>query len=308
MTAQPPSLDPEMTVSAVALDIASNVFESLLTLDGECRPVPMLAESVEISEERLAYIFRLRKDVLFHDGQKMVAEDVAASMNRWLKMATRAKTLIAGASFAADGENAVRLALAEPASDTLLALAAHSQFPAVVPKRIADAAGEGAIAEFIGTGPYRFVEWKQDQYILLERFPDYKEIESPSSGLSGLKSAPTEKLAFHFVQDAQTRVSGLKAGTYDVADSLPTEDYEALSKDGSVKIFFKNSGAMTAFFNTRARLLENPVLRQAALAASGIRPCFSSAPATSTPSRPSGRRMRGRNCTTRKTTKKPGSF
>jgi peptide/nickel transport system substrate-binding protein len=267
MTAQPPSLDPEMTVSAVGLDIAANIFESLVTLNANYEPVPMLAESVEISEDRLSYVFRLREGITFHNGDKLTAEDAAASMSRWLRLASRARTLMGGAAFEAIGEDAVRLTLAEPASDTLLVLAAHSQFPAIMPKSVAEAAGDAGIAQFIGTGPYKFVEWRQDQYILLERNESYKSVDSDPSGLSGRKSAPTPKLVYHFVQDPQTRVSGLKAGTYDVADSLPTEDYAPLSEDPAVHLYRKNSGAMTAFFNTRGGLLENPALRQAVLAA-----------------------------------------
>ncbi|MDR2443635.1 MAG: ABC transporter substrate-binding protein, partial [Deltaproteobacteria bacterium] len=100
----------------------------------------------------------------------------------------------------------------------------------------------------------------------LERYPDYQSLTTPPSGLSGSKSAPTEKLYFHFVQDPQTRVSGLRAGTYDIADSIPTEDYAALSSDGALKLYQKNSGALTAFFNTRSGLMASLPMRQAVLA------------------------------------------
>ena len=51
ITAQPPTLDSAMTVSQVALDVAGNIFETLYTLDADYEPTPMLAESVDISED-----------------------------------------------------------------------------------------------------------------------------------------------------------------------------------------------------------------------------------------------------------------
>ena len=81
LTAQPPTFDAPMTVSQAALDVAQNFFETLYTQDEHFKPTPMLAKSCEISDDRKTYTFRLREDVLFHNGKEMDADDVAASMN-----------------------------------------------------------------------------------------------------------------------------------------------------------------------------------------------------------------------------------
>jgi peptide/nickel transport system substrate-binding protein len=267
MTASPPTLDTTLTVSAVALDIACNIFEPLYTLDENYQPVPMLAESVDISADGTVYTFSLRRNVTFHNGDEMKADDVVASMNRWLSLSSRATSLLPGARFSQVDDYTAELKLTEAASDTLIIIATHSQFPSIVPKEVVDAATDEGIAEYIGTGPYKFVEWKQDQYIQLTRNDDYQSLTSEPSGFSGRKSAPTKDLFFHFVTDASTRISGLKTGIYDIADAIPTENYDELNADSTVTLHTKNSGALTAFFNTQEGLLANEQLRQAVLAA-----------------------------------------
>ncbi|MFP3381559.1 ABC transporter substrate-binding protein, partial [Bacillus sp. SIMBA_069] len=80
------------------------------------------------------------------------------------------------------------------------------------PKEVIDAATEEGVKEYIGTGPFKFVEWKQDQYILLEKFADYKALSEPANGLGGKKEAKVDRIYFHTVPDAATRVAGLQSG------------------------------------------------------------------------------------------------
>jgi peptide/nickel transport system substrate-binding protein len=256
-----------MTVSQVALQISNHIFEQLYNLDADYTPVPELAESVSISGDGLAYTFPLRKGVHFHNGKELKAEDVTASMNRWLKNSSRAKILLANASFEELDPYTVRLTVESPSSDILIILATWAQFPGVMPKEIIDAVEDGQmVSEYIGAGPYRFGEWRQDQYIRLDRFEDYSSRSEDPSGFSGRKSAPTEHIYFHFVTDQSTRVAGLKTGQYDVS-AIPTENYDEFESDANIKIYPIPGGVLSAYFNTQRGPLANLKLRQAALAA-----------------------------------------
>src|SRR5690606_8948956 len=99
ITAQPPTLDTAQTVSAVALDIAGNIYQQLFQLDANYEPQPVLASSYEVSEDGKTYTIKLREGVKFHNGDVMEASDVVASMNRWLVTSSRAKSLLQGAEF-----------------------------------------------------------------------------------------------------------------------------------------------------------------------------------------------------------------
>jgi peptide/nickel transport system substrate-binding protein len=268
MTAQPPTLDSAMTVSQVALDVAQYIFEQLYTLDADYQPTPMLAESVEVSGDGLTYTFKLRQGVKFHNGKEMTAEDVTASMNRWLVTSSRAKVLLAGSTFETVDTYTVDLKLPQPYSDVLILIASQANFPAIMPKEIIESAPAEGVSEYIGTGPYKFNEWKQDQYIHLVRFDDYQSVDSDPSGFAGRKEAPTENVYFHFVTDHSTRISGIKTGLYDIALSIPIENYDELAAAQNLELQTFPGGTLTAFLNTREGVLgKNPKLRQAVLAA-----------------------------------------
>ena len=268
IAAEPPMLDSILTVSSVAHDIMSNVVEPLFTLNADYEPVCMLAESYELSDDGTVYAIKLREGVKFHNGDEMTAADVVASMNRWLQNNSRAKTLLAGAAFEEAGDYAVTLTLPAPASDTLILLATHSQYPGILPKSVVEAAdAEKGISDYIGTGPYTFSEWKSGSFIELTRFADYASRDEEPSGFSGAKKAPTETLRFQVSTDTSTRVSGLQTGEYDVADEIPTERYAELAADDETTLFTRNAGILAAFLNTKQGPLANEALRHAVMSA-----------------------------------------
>jgi peptide/nickel transport system substrate-binding protein len=64
-----------------------------------------------------------------------------------------------------------------------------------------DAAGKGGVIKRpVGTGPYKFVEWKQAQYVLLERFDQYKSQPGPQNGFGGERIAYADKIKWITIQ------------------------------------------------------------------------------------------------------------
>jgi len=263
VTAQPPTLDSAMTVSQVSLDIAGNVFETLYTLNSNYEPTPMLAESVDISDDGKTYTFKLREGVTFHNGNEMTSEDVAASMNRWLETSSRAKSLLANASYEAEDTYTVVLNLESPAADVLTIMSSQANFPAIMPKEIIESAPAEGVKEYIGTGPFKFEEWKQDQYIHLVKYDDYKAVDAEPSGFAGKKEAFVNDVYYHFVTDHSTRIAGIQTGQYDIADSIPTESYEQLSSMDNVEVHTFVGGTLTLFFNTNEGALADEKMREA---------------------------------------------
>jgi len=263
ITAQPPTLDPSMTVSQVALNAASNIFETLYSLNETYEPVPMLAKSVNISNDGKKYTFELREGIMFHNGKEMTSEDVVASMNRWLETSSRAKSLLTDATFEAEDKYTVVLNLEQATSDVLIIMATKAQFPAIMPVEIVETADAEGVHEYIGTGPFKLEEWKQDQYIHLVKYDDYKPIDIEASGLAGKKEALVDHVYYHFVTDHATRISGLQAGQYDIADSIPLENYELINDDENIEVYAYDGGALTAFYNTNEGILAKEDIRKA---------------------------------------------
>ena len=125
----------------------------------------MLAESYEVSDDGMVYTFKLRQGVKFHNGEEMKADDVVASMNRWLELSAKANTLIGGSVFEEVDDYTVKMTANQASSDIIMILASPIQFAAIYPKEVVESASEEGIKEYIGTGPYKLAEWKQDQYV-----------------------------------------------------------------------------------------------------------------------------------------------
>src|SRR5699024_8543843 len=96
-----------MTTAGVTSDMSRIAFETLLTVDFDYQPIPMLAESVEQSDENKIFTFHLREGVTFHNGEEMTAEDVVASMNRWLELSAVANEAFGDAAFEEIDESTV---------------------------------------------------------------------------------------------------------------------------------------------------------------------------------------------------------
>ena len=72
MQGEPPTLDPHWTTAVNTEVIGGHIFEGLYTLDDTNQPIPMLAESHTVSRDGLAYTFKLRQGVPFHNGKELV--------------------------------------------------------------------------------------------------------------------------------------------------------------------------------------------------------------------------------------------
>lgn len=272
INAQPPTMDPLMTTATATRDVTRHIFEPLVTLNEHYEVVPMLAESWEISDDGKTYTFHLREGVLFHNGQEMTADDVVASMERWQEMSATAQTLLEDASFEARDEYTVDLKVDEPSVFVLPALAGTLQFPAIMPKDIIEAATETGVEEYIGTAPFKFVEWKQDQYIHLTKHEDYAPLDSPQDGLGGKREALVDDIYFQIVPDPNTRLTGLLTGEYDIGYDYESDMYDQLESDPNIIVENPYIGYIGIVFNKSEGLFTDVKMRQAMNAALDLEP------------------------------------
>ncbi|WP_368653138.1 ABC transporter substrate-binding protein [Ornithinibacillus sp. 4-3] len=245
---QPPTLDQPTAAPTAIRDTARLMFETLLTTDSNYAAVPMLAESVETDDNK-TYVFHLREGVLFHNGKEMIAEDVIASMERWLEKSAITGTIFEGATWTAEDNYTVVLELVESSSLTLDTIASSKQAAAIMPKEVVEAATAEGVSEYIGTGPYQFVEWRQDQYIHFTKFDDYSALEEPADGLAGKKEALVDDIYFYIVTDASTRIAGLQTGEYDFAYGVPYDSYEQVNRDENINTHLDVTGVQLLAYN-----------------------------------------------------------
>ena len=264
---QAPSLDLHKNSSLIARQMMDGtVWEKLVTLNSKAEAVPELCESYDVSEDAKTITFTLRKGVKFHDGSEMTADDVVASMNRWIEGFSSAKSTVGDARF-------------EKVDDTVKIAADHSIL--LLPSMIAGAAqpasittaaacekedSNGFMTDYIGTGPYKFSEWVQDQYVKLEKFDDYVPYGTegePMDGWSGYKAAPTKILEFDIVPEETTRVAGLETGQYDVIYNLQHDDVPRVEGMDNVTVKSAQQGTVALVFNHKKGVASKQYFRTA---------------------------------------------
>lgn len=261
LEAQPNTIDPHMTTADATAQIARNVFEQLLALNGRYEYAPMLAESFSQSDDGLVYTFKLRRGVKFHNGKPMTAEDVIASLNKWLATSSK-KGMFEGYALAAPDDHTVVLTMARKVYGVLEALADNGQFAGIMPKEIAEAAGPTGVSDYVGTGPFRFVEWAQDRFVRLARNDDYASVDAAPDGLAGSKTVHADELVYNFVSDAATRLAGIMTGEYDVADNLPIDFFEQVRANAELDILQRATN-LVAIYNKKEGICADPLIRQA---------------------------------------------
>lgn len=196
------------------------LYDSLLAWDADLNVIPALAESWDTPDDT-TYTFKLREGVKFHDGRDMTSADVVYSFNVALdppEPGVKVPYLGNVASIeAVDTYNVtIKMTKADP---TLSGTLAWTNYTPIVPEGMMEEIE--VLSNGIGTGPFRLVEYVQDDYISFEAFPDFWE-----PGIPGVKTVTLKVLA-----DEQQRVAALRAGeihgaeySADVANTLASDE------------------------------------------------------------------------------------
>ena len=208
---EPPHLDPT-SAAAGAIDqvLYANVFEGLTRFGPDGSVQPGLAASWTISDDGLSYTFQLREGVTFHDGTTFEASDVVFSLDRArAEDSTNAqKALFAGIErVEALGDSRVRIYLAAPQGNFLFNLA-WGDAVMVAPESIGDIKNLP-----IGTGAFRFKQWRRGDQISLTRNADYWG-----------EAALLEGATFKFISEPTAAYAAMLAGDIDAFYSYPAPE------------------------------------------------------------------------------------
>jgi peptide/nickel transport system substrate-binding protein len=200
------------------------MYDSLLAWDADLNVLPALAESWETPDDTI-YTFKLREGVKFHDGAEMTAKDVVYSFEMALNPVEPGVKVpyldnVASVEAVDDYNVTVTMSKADP---TLIGTLAWTNYTPIVPEGIYDRIE--VLSEGIGTGPFKLVEYSQDDQIVYEAFPDFWG-EGPG----------VQKLTLKMLTDEQQRVAALRSGeidgatfTPDVASTLASDEITVLN-------------------------------------------------------------------------------
>lgn len=265
LTGDPPNLDIHQTTDSIVVLVASHMYETLFTWDADYRPVPLLAASHEESEDGLLHTLKLRADVPFHNGETLKAEDVVASIERWSGISGLGEGLMEAVDkIEIVDDLTLEFHMSQPFGTFRMALARQLQGCAIYPKSVLDASDSTSLSEYVGTGPYKFVEWLPDQHILMERFDDYASPGGEVDGYAGPKAQYADRLEFIPVRTEASRVAGLQAGDYHYVETLSPDQVPVLETTEGVAIDVLPSDSwLNIVLNLRSPVLEDLRVRRA---------------------------------------------
>jgi peptide/nickel transport system substrate-binding protein len=206
------NMDPFLHFLRVGILMNINMYDSLLHKTPKLQYEPSLATEWR-AIDATTWEFKLRKGVKFHSGDLFGAEDVKFTFERVLNPETKSPqigNIRAIKAVKVIDEQTVQLVTDKPFP---LLLERMVFFP-IMPKKYFEKVGAQAFAEQApsGTGPYKFVEWKRDQYLRLERFEEHWR------GPAAIKT-----FIIRVIPETATQVAELKTGGVDIVRSLPPD-------------------------------------------------------------------------------------
>lgn len=269
MIGEPPTLDIHQSTGTIIGLVMWNVYEPLFAWDADFAVIPMLAEGHEVTDDGLLHTITLRQGVPFHNGEEMKAADVVASIEHWGAIAGVGKALLEATDEIVEVDDyTIEFRMNSPYGIFVSALALANGGCAIYPASVIEAANGGEVTEFIGTGPYRFVERQADAYIRLERFEDYAALPGDPNGYGGHKYAYVDRMEFVPVPDEAARIAGLQAGDYHYLENISPDQYEILEGDPNINAeVLPPQGWGIFFLNWESPITSNLKIRQAFQAA-----------------------------------------
>ena len=222
------SFDPNIGKETVAIQVTGNIYDTLFTIDTEGNIIPMLATEWTQDDE-VTYTIKLREGVTFHDGSPFTAEDAAYSIMRAVE--SPAVNYIAKFVDHVDivDDHTIKLVTVEPYAPAIRNLTHPGM--GITCKAYAEANGEDILKTApMGTGPFKFIEWKQGDSVTLERFDDY-----------WAGPAPMKTLIMRVIPEAAQRTIALETGEVDIAYDISPNDVSRLNETDGVSVVTKAS-------------------------------------------------------------------
>ena len=227
------SLDPHQGKETPAVQVTDQIFDTLTVVNTQSGEVePLIAESWNQTSDT-SYVFKIRQGIKFHDGSELTAEDVKFSLDRAIASAAVSYIVDFIDTVTVTDPYTVEITTKEPYAPAIRNLSVP--FSAIIPKALVEADEDGFKLHPVGSGPYKFMEWKQGDSVTLIANDDYWE-----------GTPATKNLVMKVIPEAAQRTIALETGEVDLAyDILPND----LSKiDGNPALTLYDAPSLTCFY------------------------------------------------------------
>ncbi len=237
LVGEPPHIDPQRMADFGSHTVTTQLYTTLVRVNEQLRIVPYAAESWTVSKDGLVWTFKLRDNLVFHNGRKAEAADVRYSLSRLASPDSRspnARLLLAdvvgfedvarGAAKELAGvrvvdPHTVEIRLQSPPKGDLLTRLTHISTAIIAHEAVEQGGANWAETHPIGTGPWRLKEWVHRSRVVYEAFPQYFE-----------GKPKVDRLEMPIVQEPATQLAMYQNGELDLV-LVPIGDYPRLKRD-----------------------------------------------------------------------------
>jgi ABC-type transport system substrate-binding protein len=235
------------------------MYTGLTDIDYQGNIVPGIAESWEPNQDLTAWVFRLRKGVLFHNGREVDAEAIKLNLLR-----------IKDPAIGSDWHRG--------AVDTIESVDVLDKYTVRINANVPDVTVPSSVMFYptnlqapdnfdnasdhpIGTGPFKFVSWTRFNETRLVRFENYWETDAEGNNLPYL-----DEIIGKPKKEDSVRLTALRTGQVHLIDAIAYADVERFQKSAGDKytIWPGHSGGIFVAFNFRRGPFQNKRLRTAA--------------------------------------------
>ncbi|MEO7823487.1 MAG: ABC transporter substrate-binding protein, partial [Gemmatimonadaceae bacterium] len=262
LSTDPGHLNSAITTNGGVHTVAGLLYNGLVALDEENKPLPELAERWEIEGGGLLYRFHLRRDVRWHDGRTFTSADVKFTFEQLLlKLHSRTRASLSSKLVSVDmpDDHTVEFRFRRPYAP-LLQQVDIEEAP-IMPMHVfagTDPLRNPANSAPIGTGPYRFVSYRSGSEIRYAANKDY------------FRGPPEiSDIVFRVIPDAGTQVIALEAGEVDFLFGVPGPERPRLREDPRFRVvqtpgYSGGSNCITTIgFNLERPMLQDVRFRRA---------------------------------------------
>ena len=226
--------EPRTMLAVTIVDWTTNnmlehIYDRLLDRDAKTfKPKPMLATEWKIVNDT-TWEFKLRRGVKFHNGEPFTAASVKATIDYALDPASKSHFATAAywglvKEVQVVDDYTVRFITKQPWPNLVDSASLTNSL--IMPAKALKELGPAKLAETpIGTGPFKFVEWRRDERLVLERNPDYWQ-----------GPADVSRVTFRFIPEFSARMAALLSGEIDIMKDVPPHAVDAVEKSGRAKL------------------------------------------------------------------------
>jgi glutathione transport system substrate-binding protein len=249
--------DPYDANDTLSQAMAKSFYEGLYGFDKNMKMIPVLAESYDVSKDGLVYTIKLKKGIKFHDGTDFKADAVKVNLDRVTNPENKLKRYglynnnIAKTEVVDD--YTARITLKTPFSPFIAQLA-HPSTVMISPAALKQYGNKDIAFHPVGTGPFKFVEWKQTDYLKVAKFEDYWKKGYPK----------VDTITWKPVVDNNSRAAIMQTGEAHFTFPVPYEQAEILKGKPDLEVVAAPSIVLRYLsMNTQQKPFDNPKIRQA---------------------------------------------